>query len=131
MIFFYFLYLHIITMDKILGLNLGVNSIGWAIIGNRSSKIIEHGDIIIPSSLNYGRYLRRKQRREENRLIQRILRLPHKSISKTRIDSSILILTFCSFLSGFLTIFNFSNWQFWFNSFWTTIIAILTITNKK
>jgi len=120
-------------MSKILGLDLGTNSIGWAIIDDSSNKIIDCGARIFPSSLNNERRLARQQRRTENKFVQRILVINQLGVLWRRANPVILTLIFGSFITALLTILNFSNWQFWFSSFLTILLATLTLlhTNNK
>jgi len=120
-------------MSKILGLDLGTNSIGWAIIDDSSNKIIDCGKRIFPSSLNNERRLARQQRRTENKFVQRTLVINQLGVLWRRANPVILTLIFGSFITALLTILNFSNWQFWLNSFLTILLATLTLlhTNNK
>jgi CRISPR/Cas system Type II protein with McrA/HNH and RuvC-like nuclease domain len=120
-------------MRRILGLDLGTNSIGWAIMDDSSNKIIDCGTKVFPSYLNNERRLARKRRRIDNRFVQRTLIFNQLSVLLRRANSVILTLIFGSFITALLTILNFSNWQFWFNSFLTILIATLTLlhTNNK
>jgi CRISPR/Cas system Type II protein with McrA/HNH and RuvC-like nuclease domain len=121
-------------MSKILGLDLGTNSIGWAIIDNSSNKIIDCGVRIFPNLLNNERHLARQQRRTENKIVQRTFLTKQIRVLLRRTHPIILTLCFSSFLTALLTILNFSNWQFWFNSFLTILLVTLTLLhsdNKK
>ena len=121
-------------MSRILGLDLGTNSIGWAIIDTNTDKFIDLGVKVFPNSLNYERQISRQERRKENRLNQRTLSSKPFDFSRTRTNPIIAFLCFGSFLTAMLTLLNFSNWQFWFNSFLTIILVTLTLLhsdNKK
>lgn len=120
-------------MSKILGLDLGTNSIGWAIMDESSNKIIDCGAKVFPSFLNNERQMERKRRRTNSRYVQRTLIFNQISVLLRRANPVILTLIFGSFITALLTILNFSNWQFWFNSFLTIFIATLTLlhTNNK
>ena len=121
-------------MSKNLGLDLGTNSIGWAIINNSPSKIIECEVSIFPNSLNNKRNLARQQRRTVNKIIQKAFLTKQIRVLLGRTHPIILTLCFSSFLTALLTILNFSNWQFWFNSFLTILLVTLTLLhsdNKK
>lgn len=121
-------------MSRILGLDLGTNSIGWAIIDTNTDKFIDFGVKVFPNSLNNERQISRKYRRRENRLNQHTLSSKRFEFLLTRIKSILAILCLGSFLTAMLTIINFSNWQFWFNSFLTILLATLTLLhsgNKK
>jgi hypothetical protein len=121
-------------MSRILGLDLGTNSIGWANIDTNSDKVIDFGVKVFPNSLNNERQISRQHRRKENRLNQRTLSSKRFDFLLTRTNPIIAILFLGSFLTAMLTIINFSNWQFWFNSFLTILLATLTLLhsdNKK
>lgn len=115
------------NMSKILGLDLGTNSIGWAIINNSSNKIIDCGVRIFPISSNNDRQLARQQRRTKNKFVQRTFLTKQIRVLIERTNPIILTLCFGSFLTALLTILNFSNWQFWFNSFLTILLATLSL----
>lgn len=117
-------------MSKILGLDLGTNSIGWEIIDNSSNKIIDCGVRIFPNSLNNERYLARQQRRAENKMVQRTFLTKQIRVLLRRTHPIILTLYFTSFVTVLLTILNFSNWEFWFNSFLTALLATLTLLHS-
>lgn len=121
-------------MSKILGLDLGINSIGWAIIDNSSNKIIDCAVRIFTNSFNNERHLVRQQRRTENKIVQRTFLTKQIRVLLRRTHPIILILCFSSFLTALLIFLNFSNWQFWFNSFLTILLVTLTLLhsdNKK
>lgn len=121
-------------MSRILGLDLGTNSIGWAIIDTNTDKFIDLGVKVFPKSLNNERQISRQERRKENRLNQRTLSSKRFDFLLTRTNPIVAILCLGSFLTALLTLLNFSNWQFWFNSFLTILLAILTLLhsdNKK
>ncbi len=121
-------------MSRKLGLDFGTNSIGWAIIDDSSNKIIDCGIKIFPNSLTEKRRLSRKQRRKENKFVQLNLVFNQLCLLWKHANPVILTLIFGSFITALLTILNFSNWQFWLNSFLTILIATLTLlhtSNKK
>ena len=60
-------------MSKIVGLDLGTNSIGWATIDNSSNKIIDCGIRMLPSSSDNKRRLARPQGRLEDKSVHRTL----------------------------------------------------------
>ncbi len=118
-------------MSKILGLNIGTNSIGWAVVDKSSNEIINSGVRIFPSSLGTKRYLARQQRRTENRFTQRALAFyRNKKLSK-KTNPVVFTLFFCSGLTALITILNFNNWQFWLNISLTTLITTLTLLHQK
>lgn len=93
-------------MNRILGLDLGTNSIGWAIIDNETNSILNSGMRIFKTSP--------KQRVIKNKNNQK----------------AILPLNIISITSLFLVVLNFENWQFWLNVTLTSVIAKITISNQ-
>lgn len=121
-------------MSRILGLDLGTNSIGWAIIDVNTDKFIDAGVKVFPKSLNNERQNSRQERRRENRLNQLTLSSKRFYFLLTRTNPIIAILCLGSFFTALLTVLDFCNWQFWFNSFLTILLATLTLLhsdNKK
>lgn len=118
-------------MSKILGLDLGTNSIGWAIIDTDLNRIEDFGATIFPNSLNAERRIERQQRKFENKYLQRALSLYQKRKISKRANPIIVILILCSVLTGLLTFINFPNWQFWLNISITTLITTLTLLHPK
>lgn len=118
-------------MSRILGLDLGTNSIGWAIIDTNTDNFIDLGAKVLPKSLNNERQISRQERRKENRLNQRTLSSKRFDFLLTRTNPIITILCLGSFLTALLTLLNFSNWQFWFNSFLTILLATLTLLHSE
>ena len=93
-------------MNRILGLDLGTNSIGWAIIDNETNSILNSGMRIFKTSP--------KQRVIKNKNNQK----------------AILPLNIISITSLFLVVLNFENWQFWLNVTLTSVIAKITFSNQ-
>jgi hypothetical protein len=120
-------------MSRILGLDIGTNSIGWAIIDDSSNKIIDCGVRIFPNSLTKKRRLARKKRIKENKFVQLNLVFTQLYLFLKHTNPIVLTLIFGSFITALLTILNFSNWQFWLNPFLTILIATLNLlhTNNK
>jgi len=121
-------------MSKILGLDLGTNSIGWAIVDDSADKIVDCGVRIFPTSTNHERLLARQKRRTENRFVQRKLSFYEKSQLSKLTNPIILTLVFCLFLTVLMIILNYSNWQFWLNISLTILITMLSLlhsNNKK
>lgn len=117
-------------MSKILGLDLGTNSIGWANIDPNSNKLIDFGVKIFPSSLNNEKQILRQRRRKENRFLQRTLSAKGLDFLLRRVNPIIATLCLGSFITATFTIIDFSNWQFWFNSFLTILLATLTLLHS-
>lgn len=121
-------------MSRIIGLDLGTNSVGWAIIDTNTDKFIDLGVKVFPKSLNNERQISRQERRKKNRLNQLTLSSKRLDFLLTRTNPIIAILCLGSFFTALLTVLDFRNWQFWFNSFLTILLATLTLLhsdNKK
>jgi len=117
-------------MAKILGIDIGTNSIGWAIVDNSSNKIIDCGAKIFPTSFNSESRLARQQRMSINRLMQRALIFYGDCKLSRRINLVILTLVFCCVLTTLLTLINISNWQFWLNLSLTIFVATLSLLHQ-
>ncbi|WP_119081116.1 hypothetical protein [Chitinophaga alhagiae] len=122
-------------MSKILGLDLGDNSIGWAIVDD--GKLINCGTRIFPAmpanlSRNNVRTFKRTRRRIINRFIlslKRLLANEHPSVSQTKdMPAAQKYLIAIAGFSALLAVTG--NWQFWINIAFTAIIAFLSITKK-
>ena len=94
-------------MKRILGLDIGTNSIGWALVDGDSNKLVDFGVRIFPTELNKERAEKRKNRRTAKRHFSKSIY--ELAVDKLTTRTSIISWTFC-----FLTISLF----------------ILTITNK-
>ncbi|PZU86548.1 MAG: hypothetical protein DI529_08575 [Chryseobacterium sp.] len=117
-------------MAKILGLDIGINSIGWVIIDDSSNQIIDCGAKIFPASRNKERQLARQQHRTDNRFMQRALAYYKGSKLSKRTRPVILTLICFSVLTTLLTIINLSNWQFWLNLSLTVFVATLSLIHQ-
>lgn len=117
-------------MAKILGLDIGTNSIGWAIVDNSSNQIIDCGVKIFSASFNSERRSVRQQRWTDNRFMQRALTFLGENRLSRRTNPVILILVFCSVLTALLTFINISNWQFWTNLSLTVFVATLSLLHQ-
>lgn len=94
-------------MSKYLGLDLGSNSIGWAVIDNTAKKTINYG------IHNFNNTPSQK----------RIKRKPIK-------NKTIFILNILIGISTMFCIVSFEDWQFWSNVILTTFIAKITLSNQ-
>ncbi len=93
-------------MSRILGLDLGTNSIGWAIIDNETNSLLNSGIKIFKTSPK------------------------QKVIKKKNNQKAIISLNAISITSLILVILNFENWQFWLNVTLTSVITKITLSNK-
>lgn len=99
-------------MRKILGLDLGTNSIGWALVNEDTNKIIDLGAIIFPKKTS------------RTKKLLRSLKMRNKSLT-------ISFLIIISVLTLVLTLINKVNWQFWMNISLTTFVAILSLLHQN
>ena len=93
-------------MSRILGLDLGTNSIGWAMIDNETVSLLNSGMRVFKTSLK------------------------QKVIRKRNNQKAIISLNTISIITLILVILNFENWQFWLNATLTSIITKITISNQ-
>ena len=93
-------------MSRILGLDLGTNSIGWAIIDNETNSLLNSGMRVFKTSPK------------------------QKVIRKRNNQKAIISLNTISIITLILVILNFENWQFWLNATLTSIITKITISNQ-
>ncbi len=117
-------------MAKILGLDIGTNSIGWTIVDDSSNQIIDCGAKIFPIPFNSERQLVRKHRKIGNRFMQKALVYYSESKLSRRINPVILILVCLSVFTALLTVINSSNWQFWLNLSLTVFVATLSLLHQ-
>lgn len=127
-------------MSKVLGLDLGTNSIGWAIIDTSADKIIDCGVKIFPEALQRHQHDRRRflrvARRHNQRFAARFLyllrnyfpQLFHKTsllvkvkkLTPVFIHSLLAVLFVGSLLMAAL---HQKDFQFWFNLAITVLLA--------
>jgi NADH:ubiquinone oxidoreductase subunit 3 (subunit A) len=94
-------------MGKTLAIDIGKESIGWAILDDKSNKILNCGvKIFADSSIK-----------------------TRKTIAKYNIVK-IVFITF-SISTLLLAIVNYSNWQFWLNNFVTIFLTMYTIISQN
>ena len=94
-------------MGKYLGLDLGTDSIGWAIIDNDTNQVINSGVNIYNTGFKNKQFT------------------PVKT-TKKRQKSSIVLCIIATILL-IVSIIDVINWQFWLNISLTTYIAVLTL----
>jgi Uncharacterized protein conserved in bacteria len=109
-------------MSRILGLDLGKNSIGWVIVDADTNSIIDFGVKIFPTT-QIG--TKRKDRITQvfGYLSAKSIHLKHSVLAKPFLFGLIFIGT----LTFILTITDTKNWQFWLNISLTALLTILTI----
>lgn len=118
-------------MAKILGLDLGTNSIGWAIAEDSSNQLVDGEAKLFPTSFNNDRQLARQQRRTEDRFIQRALTFCGEGKLSRRTNPVILTLVCFSVITALLTVIILSNWQFWLNLSLTVFVATLSLIHQR
>lgn len=109
-------------MGKILGLDLGTNSIGWAIIDCDTKKPIECVAILLTMPIF------RHQKQNKKQVLTRISY--HNKIIESKYSSNLTILKTLATLTFILSLINNMNWQFWLNICITTLVALLTIIHQ-
>ncbi|MCB9203323.1 MAG: hypothetical protein H6604_09835 [Flavobacteriales bacterium] len=112
-------------MSKILGLDLGTNSIGWAIVDTETNSIVDCGARIFPTT--------QTEKNRKGRIVTFRQKLTIKSnlIKHYVLSKPFLFgLTFISTLTFILTITDTKNWQFWLNISLTALLTLLTIFHQ-
>jgi hypothetical protein len=115
-------------MAKILGLDLGTNSIGWALID--SNEIVGLGARIFPAPTPIKSIVPSKQMRTPHRLSVKPL-AAYQQKSKVKTSPVFKILIACALLNALLTVINLDNWQFWLNLSLTTFVAALPLLHQN
>lgn len=113
-------------MGKTLGLDLGTNSIGWALVNNDTNELIECGVKIFPHSSDNKRFLARQSRRLNERHVQKTASFYSRKLSK-QTNPIIFTLKLCIVLTILLAAINTNNWQFWVNLSLTVFVATLSL----
>jgi hypothetical protein len=115
-------------MKRILGMDLGTNSIGWALI--EDNRLVDLG---VKVSLQLERQQRRLERIRDRRIEQFLTNI----FSSLRIRPAILrlhkttgTLSALTLLFFGLSLFNRDNWQFWLNLSLTVLVTLLTILHQ-
>jgi len=93
-------------MSRILGLDLGTNSIGWAIIDKETNNLLNSRIRVFKTSSKQNDIKRKNNQR------------------------AITSLNTISIISLILIVLNFENWQFWLNVTLTSVIAKITFSNQ-
>ncbi|HBK83692.1 MAG TPA: hypothetical protein DDZ41_08870 [Flavobacterium sp.] len=93
-------------MSRILGLDFGSKSIGWAIIDNETNSLLNSGMRVFKTSPK-----------------QRV-------IKKKKNQKAFISLNIISITSLILVVLNFENWQFWLNITLTSVITKITLSNQ-
>jgi len=97
-------------MKKVLGLDLGSNSIGWTVVENNELK--DFGVSIFHPLMN---------EKTELSQISRYTKI---------ITSRIILLTVLTIILTIISILDISNWQFWFNLTVASLITTITLLKK-
>lgn len=115
-------------MNKILGLDLGTNSIGWALID--SNEIVGLGTRVTPTPTPIKSIVPSKQIKTPQRLSTKAL-TAYRQRSKVKTSPVFKILIGCALLNALLTVINIDNWQFWLNLSLTTFVAALPLLHQN
>jgi hypothetical protein len=115
-------------MAKISGLDLGTNSIGWALID--CNEIVGLGARIFLISTPIKSIVSSKQMKTPQRLSAKVL-TAYQQKSKVKTSPVFKILIVCALLNALLTVINLDNWQFWLNLSLTTFVAALSLLHQN
>lgn len=97
-------------MSRILGLDLGTNSIGWAIVDDETNRLLNFGVKIF------------KNLPKSKTIIA--------SKKKKRYSNATITLNAITFISLMLCVVNTENWQFWLNITLTATLTKITLSNQ-
>lgn len=117
-------------MGRILGFDLGSNSIGWAIVDTEKNKGINLGCKIYENpideiNVNGVTVFDKSDRKTRNVLV--LLSRIYKFFSD---NQSLLILFFLQIIIFSLMLMNLHDWKFWFNISFAVLLALLSSANK-
>jgi hypothetical protein len=117
-------------MGRILGLDFGSNSIGWAIVDTEKNKVINMGCKIYENpideiNVNGIAVLNKSDRKPRNVLI--LLNRIYKFFSDNQL---FLILFFLQIITFSLMLMNLHDWKFWFSISFAVLLALLSSINK-
>ena len=117
-------------MGRILGLDFGSNSIGWAIVDTEKNKVINMGCKIYENPIdeinaNGIAVLNKSDRKTRNVLI--LLNRIYKFFSDNQL---FLILFFLQIITFSLMLMNLHDWKFWFSTSFAVLLALLSSINK-
>lgn len=116
-------------MSEVLGLDLGTNSIGWAIVDTERKEIINIGCQIFRNPINEinvnGKVLLKKSTKIRTLMPKELSRV-YKFVQRNIIIS---IFFFLQIITLFFLLINFHDWQFWFSLSFTVLIGLLSIIN--
>ncbi len=117
-------------MGRILGLDFGSNSIGWAIVDTEKNKVINMGCKIYENPIdeinaNGIAVLNKSDRKPRNVLI--LLNRIYKFFSDNQL---FLILFFLQIITFSLMLMNLHDWKFWFSISFAVLLALLSSINK-
>lgn len=115
-------------MAKVLGLDLGTTSIGWALVDTDKNKLLNAGVRIFPDSHTDKRVIARQIRRIKNKHSRNPL--INETLSFDKKNLALKILTVFTILTTLLSFINTTNWQFWLNISMTFLVALLTISHQ-
>ena len=117
-------------MGQILGIDLGSNSIGWAIADTQKNEVINlgckiHENPIDKININGVTVLDKSKGKTKNVLVL------FSKIYKFFFDNqSFLILFFLQIITFSLMLMNLHDWKFWFSISFAVLLALLSFANK-
>lgn len=113
-------------MKRIIALDLGTNSIGWAIVNVNQNNIVDCGARIFPSQ----QITKRKFGKKIIEVSENRFKVMEFFIQNFKATPYLFGLTFLTILTFTLTIINRQNWQFWLNISLTALFTTLTIFHQ-
>lgn len=119
-------------MTRILGLDIGRNSIGWAIQNNETNNIDSWGVHIFEGAIPSGRAKNRARHRiMHRRKMETETGATWRAREMVAKNPSISAAGFGAFLFLLLSLIDFKDWQYWLNLAITALLTLLSILPKK
>ena len=116
-------------MAIILRLDIGTNSIGWAVVDTANNSIVDMGARVFPGnasvSLNELRRASHSKRKQTPRMVQPTTTARNRISIKSTV---VYIPLFLSLTAGSLAFF--MDWQYWLNISVACLIAFLSLLKK-
>jgi Uncharacterized protein conserved in bacteria len=116
-------------MSNVLGLDIGTNSVGWAIVDTERRKIVDLGcrTFQFPiEEINVNGKILLKKSTKKREFILGHLHKGYRFINRHIIISIFFLLQIATL---FLLLINLHDWRFWFGLSFSVLIALLSIFN--
>lgn len=117
-------------MSRILGLDLGEKSIGWAIVDTEKREVVDMGCRISQRTDRRNGQNRRRITTKDNSNKQNILRFG-KCFKYIQMNAVIVVFFCLLIITGIFLLTNLHDWQFWFSLLFTVLITLLSILNGE